>query len=274
MDRPATQQRVQHHAERRVQRAEPHERRARLGDRVDALLRPRPVRRVAAERDLRPDEALVGDDHLAAVGLVTIAASPVSPPPDLLHAERGMLLVGHARHHDVAREPQASAARHATSAAATPAFMSKRRARRAGRRPCARRTARTSSPTPDRVEVPAQQQRPPAAAPGARTTTLGRAASRRRTSAPTARASPPRRPRTPRSPPPRPHRRPATGSRNRCRQAEKPVRGGHPFARSCCDDAAHDRRDRSRRIPAAPLRRPHDERDGTLVLHLAASSTS
>ena len=127
------------------------------GDRVDALVRPRAVRGAPAQRDLRPHEALVGDDDLPVRRLGDdrrVRPHDRAAPP----ARRG----SRAPRRPPRRRRRRASRRPGTRAAPPPARPScrTRRARTAGRR---RRAARASSPpTPTVSRCPhSSSVRPP-----------------------------------------------------------------------------------------------------------------
>jgi hypothetical protein len=139
--------------------------RAGLDDRVHALQRSRAVGRAAGHLDLRPHEALVGDDQLELGRLGHDRGVGLHRAEHLLHAEAGVLLVGHGGDHDVAAQPgprglaageqrRREAGLHVIGAATgEPVTLQARRVRVGHAR------------HPDRVGVRAQQQRPPATGP-------------------------------------------------------------------------------------------------------------
>ena len=96
------------------------------GDRVDAEIRPRAVRRAAVHLDLEAGEPAVGDGEPLVGRLAddhVIRPRAVRDEP--LGAERRVLLVCGARDDDGSRRsPSRSRSRAATSAAATAPFMS------------------------------------------------------------------------------------------------------------------------------------------------------
>ena len=90
--------------ERRVELPDCRQDGAGLDDRVDAEVRPRAVRRAAADLDLRPHEPLVGDDDLQLGGLGHDRRVGVDHLEDFLHSDARVLLVGDRRNQHVAGE--------------------------------------------------------------------------------------------------------------------------------------------------------------------------
>ena len=111
-------------SERPVERPDGREQRAGLHDRVDAQMRSRAVRGAPGDLELGPDEALVCDDELELGRLGHDGGVRVQRPEHVLDAEARVLLVRTAATTTSPRSPSRPASRQATSAAATPAFMS------------------------------------------------------------------------------------------------------------------------------------------------------
>lgn len=105
MDGAPSQQGMEALAQRRVERADRGEDRARLDDGVDAQVRPRPVGGPPGDLDLGPHEALVGDDNLQLGRLGDDRRIGADRAQHLLNAEARVLLVGHGGHDHVPGEP-------------------------------------------------------------------------------------------------------------------------------------------------------------------------
>ena len=245
--------------QRRVELAEPRQHRRRGDDRVDALLRHRPVRGAPVHRDLRPHEPLVGDHDLAVRRLGhdrRVGAQPGGQ--HLLDAEARVLLVGHGRD-DHVRVRARAASRHASSAAASPAFMSYA-PRPYSRSPSTRGTNGSVIPsTPTVSRCPHSSSVGPEP-PGSATTTLGRGAVEALD-----RRGPRRRPkprRTRRSRPP-PRRRATSAGFTESIATSSEVSDVTSIAGMM---HGHERRARSGGLPAAPLRRHRRGRRPTASL--------
>src|SRR5579883_1899768 len=93
-------------AQASVPRLQRREELPRLGDGVDAQIRPRAMRGAAADDDLAPGEALMGDRQFEMARLGNDRGVGAEARDDFFRAERSMLLVGDAGDDDVAFEPR------------------------------------------------------------------------------------------------------------------------------------------------------------------------